>query len=101
MAPGHAGIVNVGRRRAGQRGFHTFPAHGAAMIKSKLHTVAPLATPEPTLGERLAEERLRWFTGREEDLAVLDAALDDPSCSLLHLTGQAGVGKTSLLLEFA
>lgn len=71
------------------------------MIKSKLHTVAPLATPEPTFGERLAEERLRWFTGREEDLAALDAALDDPSCSLLHLTGQAGVGKTSLLLEFA
>jgi DNA-binding CsgD family transcriptional regulator len=71
------------------------------MIKSKLHTVAPLATPEPTLGERLTEERLRWFIGREADLAALDAALDDPSCALLHLTGQAGVGKTSLLLEFA
>jgi|GEM_PF-1799661 len=71
------------------------------MIKSKLHTVAPLATPEPTFGERLTEERLRWFIGREADLAALDAALDDPSCSLLHLTGQAGVGKTSLLLEFA
>src|SRR5438045_2227216 len=78
-----------------------FPAHGTAMIKSKLHTVAPLATPEPTLGERLSEERLRWFIGREADLAALDAALDDPSCSLLHLTGEAGVGKTSLLLEFA
>jgi predicted amidohydrolase YtcJ len=31
------------------------------MIKSKLHTVAPVATPEPTFGERLTEERLRWF----------------------------------------
>jgi len=71
------------------------------MIKSKLHTVAPLVSPEPTFGERLSEERLRWFVGREADLAALDAALDDPSCSLLHLTGQAGVGKTSLLLEFA
>lgn len=71
------------------------------MIKSKLHTVAPLAAPEPTFGARLSEERERWFVGREQDLAALEAALDDPSCSLLHLTGQAGVGKTSLLLEFA
>jgi len=71
------------------------------MIKSKLHTVVSPATPEPTFGERLSDERLRWFVGREADLAALDAALDDPSCSLLHVTGQAGVGKTSLLLEFA
>lgn len=71
------------------------------MIKSKLHTVAPLPGPEPTFGERLSEERGRWFVGREADLTALDAALDDSSCSLLHLTGQAGIGKTSLLLEFA
>lgn len=91
----------AGATAAARGAFRTLPAHGVAMIKSKLHTVAPLATPEPTFGERLTEERLRWFTGREADLAALDAALDDPSCSLLHLSGQAGVGKTSLLLEFA
>jgi hypothetical protein len=71
------------------------------MIKSKLHPVAPLATPSPTFGQRLTEERSRWFMGRQADLALLDSVLDDPSCSLLYLTGQAGVGKTSLLLEFA
>jgi DNA-binding CsgD family transcriptional regulator len=71
------------------------------MIKSKLHPVAPVATPSPTFGQRLTEERSRWFMGRQADLALLESVLDDPSCSLLFLTGQAGVGKTSLLLEFA
>ena len=70
------------------------------MIKSKLHPVAPAAIPSSTFGERLREERLRWFMGRQSDLALLASALDDASCSLLYLTGQAGVGKTSLLLEF-
>lgn len=49
----------------------------------------------------MREERSRWFVGREADLALLDSVLDDPSCSLLYVTGQAGVGKTGLLLEFA
>ncbi|HKO47268.1 MAG TPA: LuxR C-terminal-related transcriptional regulator [Polyangiaceae bacterium] len=71
------------------------------MIKSKLQPVAPAAIPSFTFGERLREERLRWFTGRQPDLALLDSALADPNCSLVFLTGQAGVGKTSLLLEFA
>jgi len=71
------------------------------MIQSKLQPVAPVATPSSTLGQRLSEERSRWFVGRQADLAALDSALDDPSCSLVYLTGQAGVGKTSLLLEFA
>jgi DNA-binding CsgD family transcriptional regulator len=72
-----------------------------AMIKSKLQPVAPVATPSPTFGQRLSEERSRWFLGRQADLTALDSALDDASCSLLYLSGQAGVGKSSLLLEFA
>jgi len=71
------------------------------MIKSKLQPVAPIATPSPTFGQRLTEERSRWFMGRQADLALLDSVRGDPSCSLLYLSGQAGVGKTSLLLEFA
>src|SRR6478609_5825986 len=75
------------------------------MIKSKLQPVgpvaSPVATPLSTIGQRLTEERSAWFVGRQADLAALDAAFDDPRCSLLHLTGQAGVGKTGLLLEFA
>jgi len=72
-----------------------------AMIKSKLQPVAPFTTPSSTFGDRLNDERLRWFIGRQADLDLMNSALDDPSCSLLYLTGQAGVGKTSLLLEFA
>ena len=71
------------------------------MIKSKLQPVAPFTTPSSTFGDRLNDERLRWFIGRQADLDLMNSALDDPSCSLLYLTGQAGVGKTSLLLEFA
>ncbi len=71
------------------------------MIKSKLHPVAPLAPAPSTFGERLSEERSRWFVGRQAELGLLDSALEDPSCSVLYVTGQAGVGKTSLLLEFA
>jgi DNA-binding CsgD family transcriptional regulator len=82
------------------RGLLPIPADNA-MIKSKLQPVAPVATPASTFGHRLSEERSRWFMGRQSDLALLDSALDDSSCSLLYLTGQAGVGKTSLLLEFA
>jgi len=72
-----------------------------AMIKSKLQPVAPLAPPSSTLGQRLSEARSRAFVGRQSDLGLLDSLLDDRDCSLLYLTGQAGVGKTSLLLEFA
>ncbi|MEI9940958.1 MAG: LuxR C-terminal-related transcriptional regulator [Pseudomonadota bacterium] len=70
------------------------------MIKSKLQPLAPVAPPSSTFGDRLSEERSRCFVGRQADLALLDSTLGDPSCSLLYLTGQAGVGKTSLLHEF-
>ena len=70
------------------------------MIQSKLQPVAPPAPPSSTLGQRLSEERSLSFVGRQTDLGALDSVADDPNCSLLYLTGQAGVGKTSLLLEF-
>jgi len=70
------------------------------MIQSKLQPVAPLAPPSSTLGQRLSAERSLSFAGRQRDLDLLDSVLDDPNCSLLYVTGQAGVGKTSLLLEF-
>lgn len=70
------------------------------MIQSKLQPVVPVTIPSSTFGQRLSEERASWFVGRKPELAALDSALGDPGCSLLYLTGQAGVGKTSLLLEF-
>jgi DNA-binding CsgD family transcriptional regulator len=71
------------------------------MIKTKLQPAAPALTPSSSFAQRLSEERASCFVGRQGDLAALEAALDDPSCSLFHLSGQAGVGKTSLVLEFA
>ena len=71
------------------------------MIKSKLQPVSPFAAPSSTFGERLSAERLRWLVGRQNDLASLDSAVEDPSCALYYITGQAGVGKSSLLREFA
>src|SRR6187431_1953016 len=71
-----------------------------AMIESKPQAIATSVTPSRTFGERLSEERTRWFVGRQADLELLDSLLDTPSCSLLYVTGQAGVGKTSLLHEF-
>ncbi|HET7545386.1 MAG TPA: LuxR C-terminal-related transcriptional regulator, partial [Polyangiaceae bacterium] len=70
------------------------------MIQSKLQPVAPITVPSSTFGQRLSEERSGWFIGRKSELAALDSALEDPNCSLVYLTGEAGVGKTSLLLEF-
>ncbi|MBU1661813.1 MAG: tetratricopeptide repeat protein [Chloroflexi bacterium] len=41
------------------------------------------------------------FVGRESELDSLSAALADPCCRLLTLTGPGGVGKTRLALEAA
>jgi len=71
------------------------------MTKAQVQSISVAAPPLLTFGERLSEERHRSFLGRQTDLALLDSMLEDPSCSALFLSGQAGVGKTRLLLEFA
>ena len=65
--------------------------------------------PEPgtvvPLPARLERNRLRGFVGREEPLARLEDALKqvrtDPTRRVVLLSGEAGIGKTSLLSEFA
>ena len=42
---------------------------------------------------------LTSLVGREEDLARLQALLDDPACRLGTLVGPGGIGKTRLALE--
>jgi predicted ATPase len=39
------------------------------------------------------------LVGREEDLARLQALLDDPACRLVTLVGPGGIGKTRLAME--
>lgn len=52
------------------------------------------------LAERLRAERHRSFVGRSNELASFRRHLRERRCSLLFLSGQAGVGKTGLVLEF-
>src|SRR5262249_36766682 len=55
------------------------------------------------LGARLASARRRSFVGRRDELALFADALaeDEPPFAVLHIYGPGGVGKTTLLTEFA
>lgn len=64
----------------------------------------PISAPRrATLGRRLLETRRRAFVGREEERAVFREALAVPAppFALLHLHGPGGIGKSSLLAEYA
>jgi len=58
------------------------------------------ATP---VSKRLSAARQGLFVGRAQERAFFRAALEAPSwpCSVLHICGPGGVGKTSLLQDFA
>jgi DNA-binding winged helix-turn-helix (wHTH) protein len=55
------------------------------------------------IADRLASERRRRFVGRESEIETFRSALltDEPSFVALHVNGPGGVGKTTLLEEFA
>jgi hypothetical protein len=57
----------------------------------------------PDLADRLSAERHRKFVGRvaERDLFRSALAADDPPFNVLYVFGSGGVGKTTLLREFA
>ncbi|WP_337870588.1 AAA family ATPase [Meiothermus sp.] len=55
------------------------------------------------MGSRLLDARRRRFVGREAERELLRAALKEAELpfALLHVYGPGGVGKTTLLVEFA
>ncbi len=57
----------------------------------------------PSLGERLTAVRHRQFVGRAPELALFQAALSaqEPPFQVIFVHGPGGVGKTTLLAEFA
>ena len=57
----------------------------------------------PRVADRLASARRRRFVGREDEIELFRLALsdDEPPFVALHVVGAGGVGKTTLLQEFA
>jgi len=55
-----------------------------------------------SLSSVLQANRRRYFVGREQELALLDAMLsgDDKQSCLLYLYGPGGIGKSTLLAEY-
>lgn len=76
----------------------TCPGAGGALYR---HQGLPPMTMR--LARRLAEVRHRRFVGRAEELATFRAALEAPELpfTVLYVVGPGGIGKTSLLTQFA
>jgi DNA-binding CsgD family transcriptional regulator len=60
-------------------------------------TTAPASD---SLAARLYSERHRLFVGRDRELALFSRNLSERGGSLLFLSGQAGIGKSSLLRQY-
>lgn len=59
--------------------------------------------PSARVADRLAAARRSRFVGRDQEIELFREALDadEPPFVVLHVTGAGGVGKTTLLQEFA
>jgi hypothetical protein len=68
-----------------------------------VHPSRLTTNPAPRLADRLAAARRGRFVGRMAELETFRAALlaDEPPFAVLHVFGPGGVGKTTLLREFA
>ncbi|HLK54931.1 MAG TPA: BTAD domain-containing putative transcriptional regulator, partial [Chthonomonadaceae bacterium] len=98
----YADLERISRRHAG--GGVSAPALDAVQ-PSSLSAVSlpalPMApTPEQEALPRLPLRLTRFF-GREDELRLLCAWLEDPEVRLMTLTGIGGVGKTRLALQAA
>ncbi len=70
------------------------------MREAGLQSVVALAGTSSSLADRLRRERHLAFIGREQEIEQLELSLEHAQCALLFLSGQAGSGKTSVLLEY-
>lgn len=71
---------------------------GKTAVSSPPSPLVPHTPPKPT--HNLPPSPTR-FIGREKELAEITERLHDPSCRLLTLVGQGGIGKTRLALQAA
>ncbi len=65
-----------------------------------MQSVVSLPGAVSNLADRLRRERQLAFIGRGLEIEQLETALGSAKCALLFLSGQAGTGKTSVLLEY-
>jgi DNA-binding winged helix-turn-helix (wHTH) protein len=85
----------------------TIPKRGYRLVATVStgggHAAADGRLPGTRIADRLALERRRRFVGREREVEMFRSALlaDQPAFVALHVHGQGGVGKTTLLEEFA
>jgi hypothetical protein len=88
----------------------TIPKRGYRLVAAV--STAPVAddnrrgsglVPGTRIADLLASERRRRFVGREREIDMFRSALqaEQPSFVALHVSGPGGVGKTTLLEEFA
>lgn len=68
-----------------------------------MQSPVPVDTSGPRLADRLAAVRQERFVGRREEREAFRSALaaGEPPFNVLHVYGAGGVGKTSLLREYA
>ena len=80
------------------------PQYIETIPKRGYRLVADVAAPAcARIADRLASARRRRFVGRQAEIALFRSALlsGDPAFVALHVTGAGGVGKTTLLQEYA
>jgi DNA-binding SARP family transcriptional activator len=79
------------------------PAVGAQAPRTLAAGKGASPSAPARLASRLASARRRSFVGRADELALFAAALhdDEPEFVVLHVHGPGGVGKSTLLGEFA
>lgn len=69
-----------------------------------MHEIRPShthSTPAPRIADRIRTVQRRNFVGRTAELELFRSLLVEPAVVVLHLYGPGGVGKTTLLHEFA